>query len=101
MNGIAIANEKRAALERAQFRCEGSPKYPACRAKDGQAHPETDKPVRLSVFHTRPGDVTSLRCMCERCFLSFDFAEHKTIGWRERRGAQPNLELFPIDPKGE
>lgn len=77
------------ALERANHACEGSPKYPNCRAREDRAHPETDKPVRLHVIDDR--------VMCDRCVLGYDFPLHQTKDWRGRRKAMNNHELFPID----
>lgn len=100
---------RKSVLERAGYRCEGSPKYPACRAKDGQAHPETDKPVRLSVLRLVPDEagasdaalIANRRAWCERCVLSYDFPAHATHNWRGRRQAMMNQELFPIDEPGK
>lgn len=100
---------KRAVIERAGNRCEGSPKFPSCRAKDGQAHPETDKHVSLSVIRLvldEPGatvaaQIGNRRAWCERCVLSYDFPAHATHNWRSRRKAALNGELFPIDEPGK
>jgi hypothetical protein len=87
------------ALARAGNRCEGSPKYPDCRAKDDQAHPETDKPTTLHVINFEPGveALGNKRVMCMRCVLAYDFPAHRTNDWRSRRRAMLNQELFPID----
>lgn len=90
---------KKWAIDRAGGRCEGSPTYPNCRAKDGQAHPVTDKPVTLRTIRTDPGNEESVRVMCERCLLSWDFKSHQTADWRADRQAAGNLELFPIESK--
>lgn len=94
---------KHEALERAGHRCQGAPEYPTCRAKDGQAHPVTDKPVRLSLIHLTPGDDSpnNVRVWCERCVLSYDWPAHVTHDWRSRRKAKMNHELFPIDEPGK
>jgi hypothetical protein len=87
------------ALERAGHACEGSPAYPHCRARADRAHPETDKPVTLLVINFEPGVETlgNKRVMCNRCVLAYDFPLHCTQGWRQRRKAMGNLEMFPID----
>src|SRR5579863_9835357 len=38
-------------LKRAQNRCEGSPRYPDCRAENGQPHPVTGSRVILTIGH--------------------------------------------------
>lgn len=37
--------------KRSGDRCEGSPKFPSCRAKNGEPHPETGSKVVLTVAH--------------------------------------------------
>ena len=90
---------KAQAIDRAGRRCTGSPKHPSCRARDGQAHPETDRPTTLHVIRRTPGIDTpeNLMVLCMRCVLELEYTGHKTAGWRERRQATGNLELFPID----
>lgn len=87
------------ALSRAGNRCEGSPKYPTCRARGGIAHPETDRPTTLHVINLDPGNdsLGNKRVMCMRCVLSYDFPAHATHDWRSRRKAMLNAELFPIE----
>lgn len=90
------------ALARAGNRCEGSPRYPGCRARGGIAHPETDRPTTLHVINLEPGNdgPGNKRVMCMRCVLAYDFPAHRTNDWRSRRKAMLNAELFPIeDPK--
>ena len=99
---ITITHLKSEAIKAAGNRCQGSPEYPDCRAKDGQAHPYTDKVVKLVAFRMIPGDDSSLIVNCQRCFLSRDFlANYRTVDWRKERQAKGNLELFPIDVTGE
>lgn len=98
---LAIIDKKKQAIAAAGNRCQGAPKHPECRARDGHAHPETDKPVSLVAFRLIPGDYTSLVVNCERCFLSRDFtAAYRNNDWRTERQASGNLELFPIDTPG-
>lgn len=65
-----------AILRRAGGRCEGSPRYPDCRAEDGQPHPVTGSRVSLAVAHLdhdrRNDDPTNLRALCQRCHLAHD-----------------------------
>lgn len=86
-----ILNQK--LIKQAGSRCQGAPQHPDCRAKDGQAHPETDKRVTLRVVNER--------VMCERCILSYDFSPYRTQDWRTRRKALGNAELFPIEERIE
>lgn len=66
--------------ERAGWRCEGSPKYPDCRAKHGEPHPVTGSRVVLTTAHLdhtpenngAPGDRPNLRAWCQRCHNTYD-----------------------------
>lgn len=57
-------------------RCEGSPAYPDCRAKNGEPHPETGARVVLTVAHLdhQPENVSdaNLRAWCQRCHNTYD-----------------------------
>ena len=63
-------------LERAGDACEGSPDYPACRAENGRAHPETGSRVVLTIAHLdhTPENCAdgNLRAWCQRCHLNYD-----------------------------
>ena len=99
---LTIIDKKRQAIIAAGHRCQGSPKHPTCRAKDGQAHPETDKHTTLIAFRLLPGDDESMVVNCDRCFLTRDFtAAYRTNDWRTQRAALGNGELFPIEPPGD
>lgn len=67
-------------LERAGNRCEGSPRYPDCRAANGEPHPITGSKVVLTIGHLnhRPedSDPAVLRAWCNRCHLTYDGPEH-------------------------
>jgi len=71
---------KKTVLRRAQYRCEGSPAYPKCRAKHEELHPETSSLVILSVAHfdrdLGNNDLTNLRAWCQRCHLNHDISQH-------------------------
>lgn len=73
----AISRAVRAA---AGNRCEGSPAYPDCRARNGQPHPVTGARVVLTVAHLdhRPENVdrANLRAWCQRCHNTYD-APHR------------------------
>jgi hypothetical protein len=65
---------------RAGNRCEGSPKYPDCRAFNGKPHPVTGSRVVLTVAHIDhdPGNCEpdNLRAWCQRCHLTSDARHH-------------------------
>ena len=65
-----------AILERAGHCCEGSPRYPDCRAANGQPHPVTGSRVVLTIAHMdgalidhSPGN---LKALCNRCHNAHD-----------------------------
>lgn len=95
----AISREVR---ERAGNRCEGSPKYPNCRAANGEPHPITGSRVVLTTAHLdhapenngEPGDRPNLRAMCQRCHLTYDAAHHARNASATRRAKLGNAELF-------
>jgi hypothetical protein len=74
-------------LNRAGNRCEGSPKFPKCRAENRQPHPETGSIVVLTIAHldhdTRNNKADNLRAWCQRCHNNYD-AEYR------RRNRLPN-----------
>ena len=81
-----------AILDRAGHRCEGSPKYPECRAENYQPHPVTGSKVVLTIAHinhdiadNRP---ENLRAWCQRCHLTHDARLHA----RNRRNNRITLE---------
>lgn len=59
---------------RAGNACEGSPKYPDCRAANGRPHPVTGSIVVCTVAHLEDGnhDDDMLRFWCQRCHNTFD-----------------------------
>lgn len=83
---------------RAGNRCEGSPKYPSCRAEHGARHPVTKSVVVLTVAHLdhRPENCTdaNLQAMCQRCHLTYDAAHHARNAAQTRRSQKRNGELF-------
>lgn len=83
---------------RAENRCEGSPKYPGCRAENGQRHPITGSIVVLTVAHLNhdPSDCRdeNLKAMCQRCHLTYDADHHAKNAARTRRAQKRNGELF-------
>lgn len=67
--------------EAAEHKCEGSPTYPDCRAKNGHPHPVTGSRVVLTVAHLdhQPENCEpdNLRAWCQRCHNTYDAAERR------------------------
>jgi hypothetical protein len=60
--------------------CEGSPKFPECRAENSKLHPETHSKVVLTTAHI-DGDKEhnrfyNLGRWCQRCHLAHDIGHH-------------------------
>lgn len=88
--------------ERGGNRCEGSPKYPDCRAENGQPHPVTGSRVVLTTAHldhdprnNLPGNLKSL---CQKCHNSHD-AAHRAAGVKERRWKARGQTGLPLEPR--
>lgn len=79
---------RRAILERAGDRCEGSPAYPDCRVANGEPHPVTGSRVVLTIAHLdhQPENCApeNLRGWCQRCHNTYD-APMRAAGIRARR----------------
>ena len=92
---------------RARWRCEGSPRYPDCRAENGKPHPATGNKVTLTVAHLNhnPADcrLSNLRVMCNRCHLVYD-APHHYETMKLKRGWQwlfiEDIPLREYEPSG-
>ncbi len=90
-----------AVLSRAGNRCEGSPRYPDCRAENGRPHPVTGSAVVLTIAHLYEDDkatqdLTRLRAWCNRCHLLYDIKQHvrnAAITRRMRRIEAGQLEM--------
>jgi len=69
-------------LKRANNKCEGSPKYPMCRAVNSEPHPKTHSNVVLTIAHLDHDPSNwevkddRLKAMCQRCHLGYDMARH-------------------------
>lgn len=78
-----------AILARAGNCCEGSPRYPDCRARNGEPHPVTRSTVVLTVAHLDHDpphcDEANLRAWCQRCHLTYDAAHHAATAAATRR----------------
>jgi len=87
-----------AVRERAGWRCEGSPAYPDCRARNGQPHPVTGSVVILTVAHLDHMPENSaddnLRAICQRCHLTYDAAHHAANAASTRRSRRAIGDLF-------
>lgn len=84
--------------KRAGNACEGSPKYPWCRAVNGERHPVTGSVVVLTVGHLDHDPTncaeSNLRAWCQRCHLTYDAKHHARNAQRTRRSQKRNGELF-------
>jgi hypothetical protein len=69
-----------AILARAGNCCEGSLKYPECRAANHEKHPVTGAWVVLTIAHLdhdpENNDFGNLRAWCQRCHNTYDI-EHR------------------------
>jgi hypothetical protein len=82
-------------MARAAGHCEGSPRYPDCRAENYKPHPVTGSKVVLTVGHLdhnpRTRDPLKMRAWCQRCHTTYDIEFHarnrrKTL-WRRKAWA--------------
>lgn len=75
--------------ERSGDRCEGSPAYPDCRARNREPHPVTGSMVVLTTAHLdhTPENcaMENLRHMCQRCHLTYDAKHHAESAYMTRR----------------
>lgn len=87
-------------LVRANNCCEGSPKFPDCRAENHQPHPVTESKVILTIGHLNHDksnwDVKDeeLKAWCQRCHLSYDINHHVANRKYGRNHSKVNLKLF-------
>ena len=86
-------------LIRAGHQCEGSPKYPDCRAGNYATHPDTGSIIVLTVAHLNhtPEDnrPENLRAWCQRCHLTYD-AKHHAINAARTRHEKQNTQEIPF-----
>ena len=75
-------------LERADYKCEGSEKYPDCRAEQYEPHPVTGSKVVLTINHKdgnpENNSDDNLAANCQRCHLSDDLELHMANSKRTR-----------------
>ena len=86
-------------LFRAANRCEGTPQHPACRAANGERHPETGGKVVLTIAHMdhdeTHADPARCRALCQRCHNRWDAAHRRANAEVTRRAALASRDLFP------
>lgn len=79
---------RRRILARAGNRCEGSPRYPDCRAANHLPHPVTGSRVVLTIAHLdhdpENNDPHNLRALCQKCHNTHD-AAHRAQSRRSTR----------------
>ena len=97
-----------AVQERAGDRCEGQPRYPDCRVRNHQPHPDTGSRVILTTAHLAgtsklSTDIRDLRFLCQRCHLDLDRAHHlaKAAATRARRRGQLIRDIDSIEHTGK
>ncbi|GJD51763.1 hypothetical protein OPKNFCMD_4521 [Methylobacterium crusticola] len=91
-----------AVMERAGFRCEGTPLSPHCRLEHGLPHGKKGKRAILRLTHLDQDpdntDPSNLRMLCGRCRTAWDqrFRELSAAAARHRSNGQ--IELFGARP---
>ena len=85
-------------LERAKHCCEGSPKFPDCRARNYNWHPVTGSNVVLTIAHLDhvPENChhDNLKAMCQRCHLNYDIDHHKINSAASRKAKANTVDMF-------
>lgn len=94
-----------AVRERSGDKCEGSPRWPDCRAENGKPHPETGSKVVLTTAHLDHvpencslDDLSNLRHWCQRCHLVYDAEHHAETARQTRRARKAIGDLFGAEP---
>lgn len=89
---------RRLILKRANNCCEGTPKFPECRAKNYASHPITNSMVVLTIAHMNHDKTINrfdnLKALCQRCHLSHDIGHHVYNRKYGRDTRQLNGKLF-------
>jgi hypothetical protein len=85
-------------LSRASNACEGSPRFPECRAVNYEPHPVTGSKVVLTIAHLNHdetcADPAMLRAWCQRCHLVYDASHHAKNAAETRRRKLAIADLF-------
>jgi len=78
--------------------CEGSPRYPECRAANGKPHPVTGSKVVLTTAHLNHIESDcrdeNLKAWCQRCHLTYDAKHHARNAYRTMRAKRAIGDLF-------
>ena len=90
-----------AVLQRAGNRCEGSPMFPDCRAKNGEPHPVTGSMVVCTTAHIdhddlETTDINRLLFLCNRCHLTMDAKQHAQNARITRHKRKAMRDLFDV-----
>ena len=84
--------------DKAGWKCQGSPKYPDCRAEHRGLHPVTGALVILTAAHLdhnpKNNDPSNLKAQCQRCHLAYDQQLHLANAWRTRQRKKGQMLLF-------
>jgi hypothetical protein len=93
---------RRRILARAGNCCEGSPRFPDCRARNHEPHPVTGSKVVLTMAHLgqdpRDNREEGLRAWCQRCHLTYDAAQHAETRRLRRAGLARDISLsLPLE----
>lgn len=88
-------------LERAGYACEGSPRFPNCRRRNGDYIDPTGTSYARVVLtighldHTPENcDLSNLRAWCQRCHLNYDAKHHAQSAYATRRKGKAIGELI-------
>lgn len=88
-------------IARANNCCEGSPKFPECRAENYKPHPVTGSKVILTIAHVdhdvENNDANNLRAWCQRCHLAHDEGQRANSRRFGRNWKKNQLKLFPSE----
>lgn len=84
-------------LTRAGHACEGTPQFPACRAANGEPHPETGSKVVLTVAHMdhdeSHADRARCRALCQRCHNAWDLPHRRANARRKIRERYAQIDI--------
>lgn len=87
-----------AVLARAGYRCEGTPRFPYCRAHNYASHPITRSKVVLTIAHMNHdeacADLSQLRALCQKCHLCYDASHHAKNAAATRRARKAICDFF-------
>lgn len=86
-------------LDRARYRCEGTPQFPECRAVNNDDHPETGSIVVLTIAHMDQNPLhnedENLRALCQRCHNAWDAPHRRANAAVTRHSKRGQPDLFP------